>query len=486
MCANFVLFGCGQDSCRPIVEFTPYLTEEQMKDTGFSDQFPSPGITIVIRQAANGQLHKRWLECIMGLGPPRARLKAVVTADGEHVCTTSSSWQFIPESAPNPDWNEYVHISHTELNWTVHNTPRIEVAMFLEIGHMGRPLDELGSVKLDTMPCNTKIGLLDLSTSGWHRQCRILDGNFKTSNVPPSLEFDLICWPPGQQRPERASAHPHNGTLETICQGGLGLMEVPEHISKQIKVGMHKWSTEIGDITYTGKLSLFAPVTLAPAVCTRMGIPTESTHFCFLYGDLNGLQGYKDPSDGLGKMILNGAFCYVAMNDAMMACGNRTSCKDLLQDVTCFKAIIENSRADINFGSFAVLTDHVMQSLKTRHYFAPVTVPDLVDRGFATFSWVDKTEEIDGNVFQHGAFVYTFDDGSEPIVMQISDRSKPGSNLRRGSSHEQTELDSVFNDFAPGPVFSVDCATSSEIGPVVKTDDKNQDIPNEFMSLRRL
>ena len=106
-----------------------------------------------------------------------------------------------------------------------------------------------------------------------------------TGYVPPSVKIDVICSPPGQQRPACASEHKHKDTLQMMCSEGIGLADIPETLSKQIRIDLKKWSTTIGDVTYSGQLSQATPVSLPPAMRERIGIPAKATHFCFVYGD---------------------------------------------------------------------------------------------------------------------------------------------------------------------------------------------------------
>ena len=73
-----------------LLNFVPYLDEEALAETGFG--FPSPGLSVVLKEAANGESAKlpdsdRPPECFIDVARPRARVKAVVTADGQTICT---------------------------------------------------------------------------------------------------------------------------------------------------------------------------------------------------------------------------------------------------------------------------------------------------------------------------------------------------------------------------------------------------------------
>ena len=90
-----------------------------------------------------------------------------------------------------------------------------------------------------------------------------------------------------------------------------------------------------------------------------------------------------------------------------------------VHSVTTIRAVgFHSGRVDLNFGAFQVLTHELLKGLKTRH-FQPVTVP-LESCCFATYSCIDKTQNIDGNVFQYGGFVYTSHNASKVVVLQIS------------------------------------------------------------------
>ena len=65
------------------MDFIPYLNKQELKDTGFGHQFPQVGnLSIVLKEAANGS----WFSG----DEKRARVRAVVTANDEEVCTVLS------------------------------------------------------------------------------------------------------------------------------------------------------------------------------------------------------------------------------------------------------------------------------------------------------------------------------------------------------------------------------------------------------------
>jgi len=165
-------------------------------------------------------------------------------------------------------------------------------------------------------------------------------------------------------------------------------------------------------------------------------------------------------------MVLRGSFCYFehkvarmkdhqSMLDQLLTGSVNTPASDEEEEytITCIKPITQADRCDISFGSWTVLPDHVAQSMieRERRHFHPVTLPILVANGFATYSWVSRSEHVDGNVFQYGGFIYTFHDGSKPVILQVA---KVANTRKQGHvmSVDEGELDMVFSPDLPAAI----------------------------------
>ena len=467
----------------------PHLSEEEMEGTGFRDQFPKPGFSLVLREAANGLFAQlsaglRPPECLMNLAPVRVRVRCEVTADGRDVGKCYSSWKCITYSTPNPEFHEYCHLPPGKLGWTAESTPRIEVTLTLEISHIWLPTDNsVGDVRLDTLPSDVGCGLLDVSKSCWHRKCRPLDMHSDAvstcTSLSPVIEFDVISWPPGQQRPPRASIHPHKPDLDILLSVGLGVREVPEDFRKQIvfdtTVGPEahdqEWSIEIGDVNhypadpadnnsrsnvsrrYSGKLSPISMLTIPPAVRERLGIPSESTHFCFAYGDSSGVGRDRSFGGRLDAMVLQGAFVYFQ---------NKGLESELELHVTSIKTTIDRVHDDhtsaktISLSEWKIVPDHVVQAMKSR-FFHAIPHPTLLTQGFKTYSFVTPLEHIDGNLFPYTGFLYTFHDGSKAIIIKFS------KNAKEDHSHRMSIHDNKLSAlFSVGP-FTAEAVVGTEV-----------------------
>ena len=389
----------------------------------------------------------------------------------------------ITEEAPNPEWHEHFHLSHSDLKWTTHGTPRVDVTLTLEIGRLGWPVATLGTVQLSTTPNKTETGLLDLSSSSRHRLCRKISSTCQEVDpeniVTPVIDFANISWPPGKSRPSRMLDHPHKQILEQRSSGGLSVTTVPPDQLKQITITQDgKWSIDASgifdiaeDTIYSGLMSPICRVTLPPATRERLGIPPQTTHVCFSYPDSSGQECHGNSGCALGAMVLRGSFCYfehkVAHHQSMLdqlltashideLISSNTPASGVEEEytITCIKPITQDDSADISFGSWAVLPSHVAQSMieRERRHFHPVTLPILVANGFATYSYVSKSEVIDGNVFQYGGFIYTFHDSSKPVILQVA---KVANTRNRGArqgkmSVDEGELNMVFSQSVEG------------------------------------
>ena len=233
-------------------------------------------------------------------------MRADVTANGRHVLTSFSSWIFITQFAPNPEWHEYFHLTHSDIGWTVHGTPRVEVTLTLEIGRPGCPNARVGHT--------TNAHCLDLSTSSWERMCKAVQPEPGVTGTMPLVELSVISWPPEQPRPTRSSAHRHKAFMKELSSTGFGVINVSEEHTEQIQVEVEEWSIRIEHTTCSGVLSPMSRLTLPPAVLQRMGIPPNSTHMCFAYPDINGIDKITQLSgqcdEGIEQMVQHGAFCY--------------------------------------------------------------------------------------------------------------------------------------------------------------------------------
>ena len=403
--------------------------------------------------------------------------------------------RIISEEAPNPEWHEYFHLSHSDLKWTTHGTPRVDVTLTLEIRRLGWPAATLGTVQLSTTPNEAETGLLDLSHSSRHRLCRKLSSTCQEVDpeniATPVIELDVIIWSPGKSRPSRISDHPHKQILEQRSSGGLSVITVPPDQLRQITITQdvqclitqdahvidptRKWSIDASarsdiaeDTIYSGLMSPMCRVTLPPATRERLGIPLQTTHVCFSYPDSQECHWHGNSGCALGAMVLRGSFCYFehkvarmkdrqSMLDQLLTGSVNTPASDEEEEytITCIKPITHADRCDISFGSWAVLPDPVAQMIeRARRHFNPVTLPILVANGFATFSWVSKSEVIDGNVFQYGGFIYTFHDGSKPVILQVA---KVANTRKQGHvmSVDEGELNMVFSDDLPPAIIGV-------------------------------
>ena len=144
-------------------------------------------------------------------------------------CQCYSSWAYLTEDNPDPEWLEYLNLSHFDLGWTADRIPSIEVTLTFEVARPGWPNASLGKVHFTN---KAEGGLLDLSSSSWCRMCRYLEPRQNETDVSPVLDFDIITWAPEQLRPTQRGnhAHPHEGSLQLLLDGGLTLADadVPE------------------------------------------------------------------------------------------------------------------------------------------------------------------------------------------------------------------------------------------------------------------
>ena len=77
-------------------------------------------------------------------------------------------------------------------------------------------------------------------------------------------------------------------------------------------------------------------------------------------------------------------------------------------ELVSLKAIVHKSTIELSFGQWASLPLSIEQELSDTGRFLPVSHPALSQA--KEFTWVSPMEEIGGNVFQYGGFVYRFDD----------------------------------------------------------------------------
>ena len=315
-------------------------------------------------------------------------------------------------------------------------------------------------------------GLLDLSKNSWCRMCRSLEPE-PSNKVGPVLELEVIAWPNAHQpKPSRAVDHLHTDQLHMLVSGGLALIHVKEEYRKRMKIDRDKWAIETEDNTFAGALSPTCGLTLPPPVLERLKVPLPSTHYCFAYGNS---KIHSQPSPKLRRtksgnytrefdqMVSNGAFCYFhkcadfhggeqCREKCVMECGMEDCEKCVIECVmedlglgvlVCVKAVSDNShkvagREDVSFGSWEVVAERMMPALEKK-YFHPVTIPQLLEFNLATFTFVHPSEEMDGDMFPYGGFVYRFHDGSKPVILKISKGAKVHSLERRVPASAQAK-----------------------------------------------
>ena len=369
----------------------------------------------------------------------------------------NSSWTYITETTPNPEWHEYLNLSYSDYGWTADNPPKIEVKLTVEIARLfGGSLRD-GPVVLTNDAVYQSDGLLDLSKNSWCRMCRPLEPD-PSNKGGPVLELEVIAWPNAHQpKPSRAIDHLHTDQLRMLVSGGLALLHVKEEYRKRMKINCDKWSIEMEDNAFAGVLSPICGLTLPPPVLERLGVPVASTHYCFAYGNskinLQPSPKLKRTESGnysreFDQMVSNGAFCYFhkcadfhggeqCRGECVMACAMEDSEKCVMECdtedlgfgvLTSVKAVSDNSHKvagceDISFGSWEVVADRMMPALEKK-YFHPVTIPQLLEINLAAFTYVHPSEEIDGDMFPYGGFVYRFHDGSKPVILKISKGAK--------------------------------------------------------------
>ena len=403
-----------------------------------------------------------------------------------------SSWKYITETTPNPEWHEYFNLSYSDNGWTVDNPPTIEVKLTVEIALLwGSALDG-GTVILTNEAVYQSDGLLDLSKNSWCRMCRSLEPAPSLEPNPSNragavLALEVIAWPNAEQpKPSRATDHLHTDQLHMLVSGGLALVHVEEEYRKRMKINCDKWSIKMEDNAFSGALSPMCGLTLPPPVLERLGVPLASTHFCFAYGNSE-TNSQRSPelrrtesgnySREFDQMVSNGAFCYFhkcadfhggkqCKKGCVMECGVQDCEKCVMECVfedlglgvlASVKAVSDNSHKeagceDVSFGSWEVVADRMMPALEKK-YFHPVTIPQLLEFNLATFTFVHPSEEINGDVFPYGGFVYRFHDGSKPVILEISKGAKVHSLKGR----------------LPAPVQAKD--TVIEIRNVIRNDD---------------
>ena len=117
----------------------------------------------------------------------------------------------------------------------------------------------------------------------------------------------------------------------------------------------------------------------------------------------------------------------------------------------------------ISLSEWKIVPDHVVYAMKSR-FFHAITHPTLLAQGFKAYSFVTPLENIDGNLFPYGGFLYTFHDGSKAIIIQISKNAKEDHNHRM-SIHDN-ELSALFS---VGPF-----AAEAVVGTEANLDSKQQ------------
>ena len=470
------------------------MDEEDLQGTNFASQFPSPGLTIVLHEASTGQDEGLLSQAlaVSALGHSRARVKAVVKAAGQEVCTCHSEWKMITPENPSPDWQECLHLSLEDLGWTVQHIPQVEVSITVTICSVLGPDIELGGVCLDTMPNkeDDTCALLDLSSSSWSRMCRRLQHQPEDKKMLPVVQFDVISWPPNYPSPSRASSHPHKAEFDLFSSCGMRLFELPTESKNLVQVtstenglviqahaavdildiihdGMvdvqefvtsggtedgfrqinnadelaaleFEWSIKTESEQYAGCLSPMSKLSLPPAMLERLGIPGDSTHFCFAYSDSKVQTRNSEMEPGLEQMVRRGGFCYFQARDQGPS-----------WQVTSIKAITDSSTKglqDISFAGWEVVPDHVVKLMETgnKRRFAPSTLVSaklqtMGERGFAKVAWISPSEDIGGNVFQYGGFMYKFRDGSKPVILHLSKVAKAQMDETSGHSMATTD-----------------------------------------------
>jgi len=225
----------------------------------------------------------------------------------------------------------------------------------------------------------------------------------------------------------------HDGELDAQEFAALGvtkenLKKLDQNGSVEVaELTALEWSIKTESEQYSGCFSPMCKVTLPPAMLERLGIPGDSTHFCFAYSDNKVQTRNSEMEPGLEQMVRRGGFCYFQARDQGSS-----------WQVTSIKAITDSSTKglqDISFAGWEVVPDHVVKLMETgnKRRFAPSTLlsaklQTMGERGFAKVAWISPSEDIGGNVFQYGGFMYKFRDGSKPVVVHVSKVAKAQKN----------------------------------------------------------
>ena len=206
------------------------------------------------------------------------------------------------------------------------------------------------------------------------------------------------------------------------------------------------WSLRADGCDFGGTFSQPSVITLPPTVLERIGVhypsrtPPTSRIFIFMFPDPD-LFTYNPEAEQEGDTDLDprvrakhecirsmSAFRHMA---SLLWVGGFAYFKDLGSEgieVVSLKAIVSKSTIELSFGQWASLRLSIEQELRDKGRFLPVSLPALSEA--KEFTWVSPMEEIGGNVFQYGGFVYRFDDtGKVPAcILPVAKLSAPHGN----------------------------------------------------------
>jgi len=90
------------------------------------------------------------------------------------------------------------------------------------------------------------------------------------------------------------------------------------------------------------------------------------------------------------------------------------------------KAIGGGKLEELSFGQWMSVSSDVEDTLSSMDRFRSTSLPNL--KKADGFTWLGPMEEVGGNVFQYGGFVYHFSDGSPACILPVAKLSEVSKN----------------------------------------------------------